>query len=161
MSDPVLVSLITGTLGLLGPVILLILQQRLRREVRAVDAKAGRAAASAEAAATELVTNHGTSTRDAIDRIEALAKDAASSAVTAQEASHRTERHVTDLATSLRSLEHSLDRRTAQSERALDEAVEDRKAAITALEKRIPDVVRDALAAHVETCPLRRPGDTT
>ena len=73
------------------------------------------------------------------------------------EASHRVERYVTDVAESLRAIEHSLDRRYRIQAKDLEHAVEDRQRAIQTLTDEIPGQIRDTLKEHIADCPLRNP----
>ena len=75
------------------------------------------------------------------------------------EAIHRMERYLEDTGKTIRSVEHSLDRRTRIQEGALEAAIEDRKRAVKLVQDQIPATVRKeirrSLAGHVTDCPLR------
>lgn len=98
------------------------------------------------AAIREQVQNaHTTNLREDLDTIrtelvevKALAANAAAGSTSASLAAHRAERFASDLAVSLRSVEHSLDRRDQRLEREITS-------------------VRDDLTRHTATCPPRSP----
>lgn len=92
--------------------------------------------------------------RTRVDQTHALAADAAEGAKTAAQAAARTDRYVADVAKSVRSLEHSLDRRDARIGREIEEVRKD-------LDQHLEDIPRLTAAAvqdHVHDCPLRTPG---
>lgn len=92
--------------------------------------------------------------RTRMDQTHALAADAAEGAKTAAQAAARTDRYVADVAKSVRSLEHSLDRRDERIGREIEEVRKD-------LDQHLEDIPRltaDAVRGHVHDCPLRTPG---
>ena len=98
----------------------------------------------------QVKNTHESNLRHDIDQLAA----ATTSSV---EAIHRVERHVEDLAESIRSVEQSLDRRYRIQAKDLEHAIEDRQRAIQTLTDEIPGQIRDALKEHVAACPLRNP----
>ncbi len=90
--------------------------------------------------------------REDIDEIKNLAADALAEAKMAKESSHRSERYTEDLSSSIRSIEHSLDRRTNEQARALAGAVKDRERALADLAESIPEMIKSEIGKHELRC---------
>ena len=96
----------------------------------------------------QVKNTHSTNLRNDLDALR-------SDVQTQAEAIHRVERHVEDVAESVRAIEHSLDRRYRIQAKDLEHAVEDSQRAVQTLTDEIPGQIRDALKGHVADCPLR------
>jgi hypothetical protein len=122
-------------------------------------------AEDARTSAEQTANNHADAEhpnlRDELTAVLTVSRDAVSAAQSAAAATERVERFVRDVDTSVRALDHSIDRRLGISDRNLAEVEKDSNAAIERLRESIPRLIAEGLEGHVEACPLRHPDSTT
>ena len=105
----------------------------------------------------QVKNTHESNLRADMDETRGVATESKEEATEAKESSHRTERLVKDLMTSLRAIEHSMDRRDKLQTKALGEVSED----LTAHLKEVPSILEDAFKRHAADCPIRTPQPPT
>lgn len=131
-------AIVVVVLALVAQIPVLVQQHRTKRDVQEVK--------------DQVKNTHTTNLRVDLDSVASTAADAAADAKLAAESAHRVERHVEDLAKSLRAAEHSADRRYEMHVAAIEEVRSDLDKHLDA----IPELTAAAVDGHVEACPLRR-----
>ena len=140
-------------------VLLLVTRANNKRELAAASEKL-------DTVQEQVANTHTTNLRVDIDEAkassaaaEAHAADAKNEAGLAKESSHRTERLVRDLITTMRALEHAVDRRDQLHADAMGELDTDVRAVRQGLTEHlaeVPRIIEDALTRHVGDCPARQ-----
>jgi len=96
----------------------------------------------------QVKNTHESNLRADMDLTRGIATESKEEATEAKESSHRTERLVKDLMTSIRALEHSMDRRQQQATKDLGEVREDLGSHL----KEVPQILEDAFKRHAADC---------
>lgn len=106
----------------------------------------------------QVKNTHESNLREDMDLTRGIATESKEEAIEAKESSHRTERLVKDLMTSIRAMEHSMDRRQQQATKDLGEVREDLGAHL----KEVPDILEAAFKRHSTDCKgIPKPADHT